>query len=1167
MTLSHAVLSLCQLVLISTASIDIGLRQADDEAIRDVAADMKKHGFDPSKQGDIVINIMSHHIPAFYPVPQASVTNKIRNIGFDLRKNFNILHLVDSDKVDFKEFNLVDGRHRILAILIAFDGEHDLMQSMLFVKIIVNVSPDRARILSYNASRPASCVVPCFLDEISCLFPADSAEQKRRADEMGLSANCLSVVVKLHDLLRCESYNIIARWRVLGLFSLDNIEKRAHVFFWKLLRVSDLKSLVRGRKNQMRTKVEQFNGLGLLDSIAFQVLIFAFLICCFKFGEENETCHSWSHQAILGKASSHLYNEIDSNLERVLAAQSDPKADIFYAVLRASAVSALKHTTAPDIREDAIETCLDGILRSSKWSFPEVPQETKALLKSLNSRPVNAPSHQTGDAAAIPVQPLIRTASANEGQQLSTETDKWVSRECFRSERRLVEVPFSHEPKVEAPQGERDHTDVAEISVERLESRGTQVADGPVTTGPQVEDAPQPEREDAIDEMAEKDSIPAAKASPTIHREVEAVPQAHSEDRMDQCTKTECLPASRASLAFDAEADPQAKCTETDGLPAAETSPTLDRQVETPQAQRLKLRLRVKAPAQAQREEDMEQCAILECRTAGPAVPVELPVETESPSESGHISADGNTECLERRRASPEVRKSARIVLKTRVTSDIDEGSKGTARCGVRRKREHHENKSRIKKLKPIDTRLEGKALCSFNSYQKAEELLLKLNLWKVANTGKNLFPEVTALPPPECKNSGWVFAVETFAECFRRPLRVGFHQLVTKGYNFQALIVANSSYQAELPKQIRGIPLTLQKQVLIMPRRWIPLDSPTHCIYHIAIYTATKMEGSDLECYRVPSDSNNDNMITWGLQTSLSYLPSVSGVVDMTGDSVDLLRAFFLDEGESSDRGYIKAVDMRFRNGSFSGAEIYNALRSKILETCHCGGHSLLEGKNEDDFNSHPQKDALDKSVSVPFSMQIQSEDVFFDYKPKIHYSVFLNKNYDTEEWPCDRKFFEDGQPIEQGAFISLEDYSRVMKDRRKLIKVVVGKSVLVDAESGMRDFEDRLSPFELHKLFVAGITDKVFWFFFLDESMASKFNMHPHPSGNAVSYEIQFDEKYFEKLYNCGWGFIRDSHFIIPSIETDKLKNIPKEHFVQCQKCKAVELFVDYGTGYFDC
>lgn len=74
-------------------------------------------------------------------------------------------------------------------------------------------------------------------------------------------------------------------------------------------------------------------------------------------------------------------------------------------------------------------------------------------------------------------------------------------------------------------------------------------------------------------------------------------------------------------------------------------------------------------------------------------------------------------------------------------------------------------------------------------------------------------------------------------------------------------------------------------------------------------------------------------------------------------------------------------------------------------------------------------------------------------------------------------------------------------------------------------------------------------------------------HPMDNTISYECQITEDYIDNLYNHGWEYIRRSPHIVPTLLVSELKKLRsnKNWVVQCPKCEAIELFVDYGSGYF--
>lgn len=113
-------------------------------------------------------------------------------------------------------------------------------------------------------------------------------------------------------------------------------------------------------------------------------------------------------------------------------------------------------------------------------------------------------------------------------------------------------------------------------------------------------------------------------------------------------------------------------------------------------------------------------------------------------------------------------------------------------------------------------------------------------------------------------------------------------------------------------------------------------------------------------------------------IQSLVAESPEVSGVFDFTGESVQVADSLFFLEKNGRSRYFVKAIDLRFRRNGSSGMPVFQLLRDHVLEGCECGVHALLHSCNEDGFNSHPQKHALDRSVTKPFFMALQTEDRF---------------------------------------------------------------------------------------------------------------------------------------------------------------------------------------------
>lgn len=157
---------------ISAVSSGSALRKVDEEGIKTIAKDMSTYGFDHSKQGDMVLTLPSIYKGSFEKVPQQEIAKcKVWNI-YDGTNLNGIAKLRETDQHVLERINFVDGRHRLLSTMEAFNGsEIDTDSSMFRCRVIFDLNTLDARVMSFNSSRWSASVAPCFVDELVIIFP------------------------------------------------------------------------------------------------------------------------------------------------------------------------------------------------------------------------------------------------------------------------------------------------------------------------------------------------------------------------------------------------------------------------------------------------------------------------------------------------------------------------------------------------------------------------------------------------------------------------------------------------------------------------------------------------------------------------------------------------------------------------------------------------------------------------------------------------------------------------------------------------------------------------------------------------------------------------------------------------------------------------------------
>jgi len=105
MTISYALFPIQKVDIISKANVDEGLRSVDEKSVTAIAEDMKKFGFDHSRQGQMVIAIRSCHIECFSKVSSQSVTQKIWNMDHSTRESLPEFFLFEGDDHVAEELN------------------------------------------------------------------------------------------------------------------------------------------------------------------------------------------------------------------------------------------------------------------------------------------------------------------------------------------------------------------------------------------------------------------------------------------------------------------------------------------------------------------------------------------------------------------------------------------------------------------------------------------------------------------------------------------------------------------------------------------------------------------------------------------------------------------------------------------------------------------------------------------------------------------------------------------------------------------------------------------------------------------------------------------------------------------------------------------------------
>jgi len=1087
MTISYALFPIQKVDIISKANVDEGLRSVDEKSVTAIAEDMKKFGFDHSRQGQMVIAIRSCHIECFSKVSSQSVTQKIWNMDHSTRESLPEFFLFEGDDHVAEELNFVDGRHRHQSICTAFKDFPNLKATLVYFKVLIDVGPTYARAVSYKASRKSIAVNPCLVDELRCMFEAEGGEIEGMASVMKLSAPEVTIVRTMKELLCTASLTFMREWRISGIFSLSNVCKRQNRSFWKLLKSLSSYQKHFGRPNVARAYVER---LQLSEDISsLQVLLLAVIVSAQSPGVIEDVV--LSNVSVIEKASSLFYEhflKMYSQFEKASSPVDRRKSMHLVWMAAVRAVMECKRRK------------LDGVHASSMRAKPE-----------------------ESDADGI-LQDVLRSGGCVTFASISLCAARETESEYSEMREALEEGP-----EVIVPQG-KEISDVVKETEEATNSallvtlpvcsptEATAAEPLPVMSSPIQEEGPEVILQQGEDlSENERDIEQAADPSPPASLPVQA----------------DTAESSAEPLPVILPATPEEGCDVI--LPQGENISENEQREPLPAVDNIpsKSAVEPQVPAEPRRDE----------RDA-----------VAAPSRrSARIGSSRQAQGTGRNTFSKSQRKATED-----VATAIGKRSRDNDYLHV----EPLKKRSLRMHSPPCGDKVSRKAECANACLQRADSLLDIVSMCIVDPSGEKLLPSL----PPCCDNRGsWALFTDSVESVFGRNTSAVLREIKDANYNVKDIFVISSSVLENPPNSLGNDEMLLKKQMITLRQDWNGgiNDIESKGVCHFLHYGKETAENSCavLECDRLTdSDVASSVHILKYVRIGLEHLADCGGILDCLEGRKELVEAFL---GLRTTVSMFKIVDFYFDRKKSTGSYLFETLRDWIKKSCTCGGHALLHSGNEDVYNQHPLKHRVVPDVSRPFQMVIKKKDSVSDLKPFQHYSVYLNAERDISNWPCNKTFFEDGNRVEQGAFFSREDFSTAMNDSRTTIPLVKPKAFLVDAESGMRDYENRLSPFQLQRLFVAGLLEKDLWLFFDDESIASKFNQHR--SCNPVVFENTLTKEHLQQFFERGFEYVTECHLVTPTLHLDELrKTKTKKQMVVCQKCQAVELFVNYGAGY---